>query len=211
MMMRKDAPLQHYTYNQLFRLEEASRGYLAQPHAQKRVNFKVKCSSCGTHPSNFQKSQKCVNSTTLAKQQCYIGFLNVLVTAFVTTNAQLLTHIPLAHRIPDPFLQRCCWSHVLSPLHSQLLPSFPNNVSGIFFGCCCIVLVRSLGSVNINLSCMPFLCYKTSCSYKPQVCGVLKEYKAYAFSFPLVNPPKAADLMELSHFPEDLMKALMSS
>lgn len=46
---------------------------------------------------------------------------------------------------------------------------------------------------------MSFLCYKTSCS----AYGILKEYKAYAFSFPLVNPPKAADLKELSHFPED--------
>lgn len=55
-----------------------------------------------------------------------------------------------------------------------------------------------MGSVNINLSCMSFLCCKTSCS----ACGVV-EYKAHAFSFPLVNPPKDADLKELSHFSED--------
>lgn len=69
-----------------------------------------------------------------------------------------------------------------------------------------LLSIRSMGSVNINLFCMHFLCYKTSCS----ACGVMKENKAYAFSFPLVNPPKAADL-KLSHLPEDLMEALMSS
>jgi len=39
----------------------------------------------------------------------------------------------------------------------------------------------------------------------------VKDFKAYAFCFPLVNLPKAADLKELSHLPEDKMGAFMFS